>query len=132
MKLLYAEIITLTLLASLLLNVTPLQGMPTFVIEALRLVSDVQLVKRLLLLNEWLIQHYRLIWQEFTTCFVTKATPINSIDGVRHTKKLKSSRTYLTDYLGFISCKQFLLTWGAYTCTHTHKHTYQCPHESDF
>ena len=52
------QIITVTLLASLLLNILLLQEMPTFVTEALHLVSNLQLVKHLLLLNEQLIQHY--------------------------------------------------------------------------
>ena len=68
------------------------------VTEAICLVS-VQLVKSLLLLNEWL----SLLWQEFMMYFVTKAKPINSTDGICHIKKLKSSRTRLTSYSGFIS-----------------------------
>ena len=41
-----------------------LHSMPTFITEALRLVSNVQLVKRLLLYNEQQIQHYlAFLWQ---------------------------------------------------------------------
>ena len=48
---------TVALLTSLVLNVSLPKGMPTFVIEALYLISNMQLVKCCLLLNEWLIQH---------------------------------------------------------------------------
>ena len=76
-------------------------GIPTFVNETLHLVINVQLVKCLILLNEQLIQHY--LSQEFTMYFVTKAMPIDNIDGVYHIKKLRSSRTFLTSYSSFIS-----------------------------
>ena len=56
--------------------------------------------------------------------FVTKAPPINSIDGKCRTKKLKSSRTCLIGYSGFISREWFLIAWGrAHTETHTQTHT---------
>ena len=45
------------------------------------------------------------------THFVTKAPPINSIDSKCHTKKLKSSRTCLIGYSGFISLEWFLIAW---------------------
>ena len=52
--------------------------MSTFITKALCLVGDVQLLNCHLLLNEWLILRYlSLLWLEFTTRFVTKATPIN-------------------------------------------------------
>ena len=44
--------------------------------------------------------------------FVTKAPPINSIDSKCRTNKLKSSRTYLIGYSGFISREWFLLAQG--------------------
>ena len=60
----------------------------------------------LLMINEWLIQHYAsLLRQKLTTCFVTKATPIDLIDGKCYIKKLKSSRTCITAYSAFISRK---------------------------
>ena len=83
------------------------------------LVSNVQLVKQLLLLNEWVIEH----------CFgrnhntLAMAVPIDYVDGVCHMNKLKSSRTCLTNYLGFTLCKQFLIARDRHTCTHTHAHT---------
>ena len=39
-------------------------GTPTFKTKALRIVSNVQLVKRLLLRNEWQIQHYLALLQQ--------------------------------------------------------------------
>ena len=61
-------------------------GTPTFKTKALRLVSNVQLVKRLLPCNEQQIQ------------LITKVPPINSIDSKCRAKKLKSSRTCLIGY----------------------------------
>ena len=87
------------------------------------LVSNVQLVKRLLPRNEQQIQHYHaLLWQQLMTCFITKAPPINSIDSKYLTKKLKRSRTFLIDYSGFISCIGLLTARGrTYTCVHTYQ-----------
>ena len=62
--------------------------------------------------------------------FVTKAPPINTIDSKCCTKKLKSSRTFLIGYLGFISCEWFLIAWRA--DTHTDTHTYRRPHDINF
>ena len=56
------------------------------------------------------------------TRFVTKATPIDCINGKHHIKKLKSSRTCLTGYSVFISCEKFLIAWG---WTHTYTQTRQ-------
>ena len=53
------------------------------------------------------------------TRFVTKAMPLDNIDGMCHIKKLKSSRTCLTGYWDFIS------TWIVFNSlgwTHTHTH----------
>ena len=53
---------------------------PQYVTEVFCLNGNVEWVK--LLLNEWLIKPYRdLLWWEFTTCFITKATSIGNIDG---------------------------------------------------
>ena len=51
--------------------------MPTFKTEALRLVSNVELVKRIYhLINERQIRHYlALPWQEFMTLFVIRPRP---------------------------------------------------------
>ena len=38
------------------------------------------------------------LWQEFTTHFITKATPIGYIDSKYHIKKLKGSETFLIGY----------------------------------
>ena len=46
-----------------------------FKTEVLYLFSNVQLVKHLLPFNER--QILTLLWQEFMTCFVTKATPVS-------------------------------------------------------
>ena len=69
-------------------------GTPTFKTEELRLVSNVQLVKRVMN-SKYSITH--------TTRFVTKAPPINSIDSKCRTEKLKGSRTCLIGYSDFIS-----------------------------
>ena len=37
--------------------------------------------------------------------FVTKAMPISYFDSTRHISKLKSSRTCLIGYSGFMSCE---------------------------
>ena len=50
------------------------------------------------------------------------APPISNIDSKCHTKKLKSSRTCLIGYSGFISREWFLIAWGR---THTHMHIYR-------
>ena len=46
------------------------------------------------------------LWMEFTMGFVTKATPINYVDKC-HIKKLKSRKTCLIGYSGFISHEWF-------------------------
>ena len=43
-------------------------------------------------------------------------------------KRQKSSRTYLIDYLDFISCEQFFIAWGVDTHTSTHGHTHPHTH----
>ena len=76
-----------------------MHGTPTFKTKALRLVSNGQLVKCLTIK---LHSKYALLWQEFATHFVAKATPISYIDSKCHIKKLKSIRTCLIGYSGFI------------------------------
>ena len=71
--------------------------MPTFESEVLRLVSNVQLVKKLLLQIEWQIQHHLALLQLMTR-FITKATPIGYIDSKCYTSKLKNNRTCLIGY----------------------------------
>ena len=56
--------------------------------------------------------------------FVTKTMPIDNIDSKCHIKKLKSSRTCLIGYSGFISHEWFLMPWEGDTHTHTHTHTH--------
>ena len=53
---------------------------------------------------------------------VNKAMPINNIDSKCYIKQLKSSRTCLIGYPGFILCKWFLITWEVHTHTHAHTH----------
>ena len=55
--------------------------------------------------------------------FVTKVPPISNFDSKCHIKKLKSSKTCLIGYSGFISHEWFLIAWGADTHTRTHTHT---------
>ena len=54
----------------------------TMLTEVVCFISNVQQIKHHLLLNGWLIRPYvNLVWQEFTICFVIKATFIRTIDG---------------------------------------------------
>ena len=93
-------------------------GTPTFITEALCLVCDVQLLNCHLLLNERQILCYlSLLWLEFMTRFITKATPINNIDSRCCIKKPETNIAYITGYSGFISRELFLLAWGQ---IHTH------------
>ena len=66
--------------------------------------------------------------------FVTKALPINNIDSKCRTKKLKSNRTGLIGYSGFISHEWFLIVRGADTHrqTHTHTYAYRLPRQKQF
>ena len=61
-----------------------------------------------------------LLWQVFSMCFVTKATPTHSIDGNSRIKK-QSCITCATRYYGLILRKWLFITLGV--DTHTHKHT---------
>ena len=70
------------------------------------------------------------LWQEFTTHFITKATPISYFDSKYHIKKLKSSRTCLIGYSGFISFEWFLITWGG--DTHTRTYAYRLSGKKQF
>ena len=90
--------------------------MLTFRTEALRLVSNVRLVNSFtvkgmantaLPCSSVVVSHDAL---------VTKAPPISNIDGKCHIKKLKSSRTSLIGYSGFIPREWLLIAWGADTC----------------
>ena len=74
-----------------------------FKTEALHLVSNVQLVKRLLF--EMKGKYSTILWKQLMMHFVTKAPPINSINSKCHTEKLKGSRTCLIGYSDFISCE---------------------------
>ena len=57
---------------SLLLNTSLCYATPIFIIEALCLAANVQLLKTTLLWNKQLIYHYlSLSWQMFTTCFIS-------------------------------------------------------------
>ena len=60
--------------------------------------------------------HLCLLWQAFTTCCVTKATPINLVDNC----KLKSYRISLTVAFHVNCCS---CPWGRATHTHIHMHT---------
>ena len=89
-----------------------LHGTLTFMTEAFRLVSDVQHLNHLILLNELIP------WSPLATHFVTKAMPIDSRCCI---KKLESSITYITSYSGFVSISYSL--GGGHTHTHTHNLT---------
>ena len=93
--------------------------------KVLYLVSNVQLVKCFLLLNEWLIQCYlSLLWQEFTMYFTTKAKPINNVDSKYHNYiETESNITCLNGSMVFNSL-------GA--DTHTLTCTHQLPKQKHF
>ena len=55
--------------------------------------------------------------------FVTKATPIDCMDGKCHIKKLKSSRTCLTGYSPSFYMNSFYSLEAESADTHTHTHT---------
>ena len=70
-----------------------------------------------------------LLWQEFMMCFITKVKHISYINSKCHIKKLKSGRTYLIGYSGFISREWFLIAWGyTHTRMHAHAHTHARTH----
>ena len=107
------EILNVALLGSLVISILLLQGMPTFVTEALCLVSNIQLIKRLLLLNGWLIQFY-----------------LNLL--CRNSQRTLLLRPHLSSYQWHVSyiCtyketeKQQNLLSYSHTRTHTHTHTH--------
>ena len=73
---------------------------PTFKIEVLRLVSNKGRGKRLLLLYKWLIYPYlSLLLLQLAIHFVTRATPIDEIDGKSHKMEPKSFHNYSTNHL---------------------------------
>ena len=75
--------------------------MPTFITEALHLVSNLQMVRWLLLQNEQLIQHcLSLLFLMHMTHFVTKATPIKHTDIKCHAyKEINKQQTFpITSY----------------------------------
>ena len=96
--------------------------------------TNVQLIKQILLWNELQIQHYLVLLQQYLiTRLVTKATPISYIKRKCHINKLKSNRTHLIGYWGFISSELFSIAWGADTYTNTHTHTcIDFPDKSNF
>ena len=105
-------------MTSLLLGAS--HGTPTFITEAPHLISNVQLIIWLCCEINSKYQYLAFLWQSVTTRFVTKPTPINSIDSKCHTEKLKGSTTCLIDYSDFISSKLFLI---AQVRTHTYTNT---------
>ena len=107
--------------------------MSTLKTEMHHLVSNVQLVKWNLLQKERLIQDYLALKSNSRRAsLITKGTLFVYIDS-----KLKSSRTCLIGYSGFISCEWFFIAWGTGTHTrtrmHTHAHTQtDFPDKSNF
>ena len=90
---------------------------PTFKTEALRLVSNVQLVKQLLPCNEQQIQHYLFFGSNSRRALLLRPRP--SILSIASAIQLKSSRAcFLIGYSDFILCEWFLIAWGQ-----THKQT---------
>ena len=71
-----------------------------FKTKALRLVSNEGRIKRLLQLYKWLIRPYlSLLWLQLVMHFVTRALPINDIDGKSYKTEVKSSRNYSTNHI---------------------------------
>ena len=60
-----------------------------------------------------------LLWQVFTTRSVTKAMPIQLIDGRSHMKKWRCCKTALSGYYAYFSCDVLLIPLGADTHTNT-------------
>ena len=77
-----------------------------------------------------LVPHYlSLLWQAFMTFSVTKAMPIQFIDGKCHIKKQKSHKTPLFSYYAYLSFDLSLKPSGA--DTHTLTYTNVCK-QNDF
>ena len=65
------------------------------------------------------------------THFITRATPIDDIDGKNHKTELKSSRKNSTNHTKSKSRHLLFMASGAYT--HTHKAlAYRCPTQKGF
>ena len=60
-----------------------------------------------------------LLWQVFTTCSVTKAMPIQFINGRSHIKKWRGHKTTLSGYYACLSRDLLLMALGADTHTYT-------------
>ena len=69
---------------------------------------------------------YHLHWLLLAAHFVTRARPIDDIDGKSHKTKLKSSRNYSTNHFKSNSCHYLYVCGlgGGHTHTHINTHTY--------
>ena len=68
-----------------------------------------------------------LLWQKFTMCFdsfVTKALPISYLDSKCHIKKMKSSRTCLTNHTGQLHIMPLVIMPSREGTTHTNTNTF--------
>ena len=64
-----------------------------------------------------------LLWLYLVTHFITRAMPIDDIDGKSHKTELKSSHNYSTNCVKSKSHHYLFMALGVYTHTHTHTHT---------
>ena len=97
---------------------------PTFITEALCLVTQVQLLLTTVTVNEQLIQHWLTPVRLVTaTHFNSNATPTTDND-------CSCCRTCLTNHMEFIS--RYYIVINSLRGGHTHKHTYRFPHRNNF
>ena len=75
--------------------------------------------RRLVVLLQLVLHCLTLLWQAFTTGSVTKAMPIQFIDGKSCIKKRKGCKTALSSYYTCLSRGLLLMASGR---THTHIH----------
>ena len=69
-----------------------------------------------------------LLWQVFMMRSVTKATPIQFIDGRSHMKKQRCHKTALSGYYACFSRDLLLMPSGAHARTHAHAHAHTHTH----
>ena len=108
---------------------TFMHATPTLITEALHLVTRVQLLLTTVTVNQCLIQcQLTLMGLVYTMCTNSKAMPIT----IMTTDVIYRCRTCLTNRMGSISRHIMPLVISSLGGGHTHKHTYRCPHRSNF
>ena len=79
----------------------------------------------LVVLLQPVLHYFSFLWQAFTIRIVTKATPIQFIDGRSLIKKWRGRKTALSGYCAYLSCDLLLMPLGADTHTHTQTFTHK-------